>query len=289
MKTGFTFKGRHSDEFGLVMKTSSRPIHPEMKSYTYDSPLTDGVYDFSSANSYGREFYQNRIFTLIMQVYADDLTELQRKISRISVWLTGRGELIFDDTPFVKWNAAVLNSIDYAPERYGRKAILSVSFDVKPFSECIFDTSSGPALDMALSLDKAMPLDMNTALTFSTNTINVINCGTWYVRPTLIFDVSEYSGSFTSLSVECGSKKLSIGGVSSSYNLEKIIIDLEKQTVRDGKGTSLMAYFGGEFFELAPGVNTIHSAGNIAPFKTQVIYTPEFMYDFDMDWGDADA
>ena len=209
--------------------------------------------------------------------------------SPVSVWLTGRGELIFDDTPFVKWNAAVMNSIDYAPERYGRKAILSVSFDVKPFSECIFDTSSGPALDMALSLDKAMPLDMNTALTFSTNTINVINCGTWYVRPTLIFDVSEYSGSFTSLSVECGSKKLSIGGVSSSYNLEKIIIDLEKQTVRDGKGTSLMAYFGGEFFELAPGVNTIHSAGNIAPFKTQVIYTPEFMYDFDMDWGDADA
>ena len=73
MKTGFTFKGRHSDEFGLVMKTSSRPIHPEMKSYTYDSPLTDGVYDFSSANSYGRAFYQNRIFTLIMQIYADDL------------------------------------------------------------------------------------------------------------------------------------------------------------------------------------------------------------------------
>lgn len=289
MKTGFTFKGRHSDEFGLVMKTSSRPILPEMKSYTYESPLMDGVYDFSAANSYGREFYRNRSFTLIMQVYAENLAELQHKISHISVWLTGRGELIFDDTPLVKWCASVLNGIDYAPEKYGRKAVLSVSFDVQPFSECIFDTADGPALDMPIMLDTAIPIDTEAALTFGTNTINVTNCGTWYVRPTLIFDVSESSGCFTNLSVECGGKQLSIGMVSSSYNLKKIVIDLEKHTVKDGNGINLMKYVSGEFFELAPGKNTIKSAGNIAPFKTQVIYTPEFMYDFDADWGDESA
>ena len=131
---------------------------------------------------------------------------------------------------------------------------------------------------------------MLSALTFSTNTINVINCGTWYVRPTLIYDASDHPDPFISLSVDFGDEeKIVLGTFSSSSDIRKIIIDLEKQTVRDGKGNNLMEYFKGEFFELAPGVNTINSAGNITPFKTQVIYTPKFMYDFDMDWGDADA
>ena len=44
---GFTYKGRHSSEFGIVAKTSNRPIVPEQKSYYYETPYMDGEYDMT--------------------------------------------------------------------------------------------------------------------------------------------------------------------------------------------------------------------------------------------------
>lgn len=79
MKKGFTFKNRHSDTFGITMQSKSRPILPEMKAYTYDAPLLDGVYDFSSANAAGRAFFQNRTVTVIMQMTAADINALEEK------------------------------------------------------------------------------------------------------------------------------------------------------------------------------------------------------------------
>ena len=255
-----------------------------MKSYLYESPVMDGSYDFSSANSYGREFYKNRIFTLLMQIYGPSLGDLIQKISRISSWLTGRGELVFDDMPLVCWRASVLNSIDYAPERYGKKAVLSVSFEVEPFSECIFDTADGPMIGMALPLSTPIPLETDKAFAFDTDTIRVINQGTTYARPTLIYEAeNDY---FTYLTVLCSGKMIELYEIPDT---EKVIIDLKNHTVIDGEGNNLMMYFKGDFFELAPGENIIASESNAENMKTQVIYKPKFMYDFEWTGGEDDA
>ena len=140
MRTGFKFKNKHTRDFGVTAQTQSRPIRPETKSQTYETQIMDGEYDFSAANMHGREFYNNRTFQMDIKVIADNLTALQKKLSKLSAWLMGRGELIFDDTPLVKWDAHIVDTIEYKPE-HGRSAVLSVMFKVKPFAGLIFDRS----------------------------------------------------------------------------------------------------------------------------------------------------
>ena len=103
MRNGFIFKDRHSSDFGVTVRTKSRPILPSVKENIVDLPYRDGGYDFSKANPFGREFYNDRIFTVTFNIYADNLAEMQRKLSLLSLWLCGEGELIFDDMPFSKW------------------------------------------------------------------------------------------------------------------------------------------------------------------------------------------
>ena len=280
MQTGFTFKGIHSGRFGIVMKTSSRPIQPELKSSVYDAPLMDGSYDFSAANSYGRAFYKDRTFVIIMQIFAADIYELQKKISRISSWLTGSGILTFDDMPFVKWNASLSTGMDYAPELSGTKAVLTATFDVKPFSEAIFDTQSGVMLDCPLALDTQMPIDISSYFTFTASSsleTEVINLGTHYVRPVFVF--TENKVGISSAYAECGGKRITVSGLGSSPQ-KTITIDTRKHIVTGDRGYSLMRNTDGEFPELAPGRNIIRCGSNIVPCDMQVIYTPLLMYDF---------
>ena len=87
MRNGFYFKNKHSNDFGVTVQTQSRPIKPEMKIQTYDSPYIDGEYDFSTANAYNREFYKNRVFKMNLQISAADMSELNSKITKITTWL----------------------------------------------------------------------------------------------------------------------------------------------------------------------------------------------------------
>ena len=287
MNSGFRFKGRHSKEFGIIMKTSSRPIQPQMKSRTYDAPLSDGSYDFSAANSFNRAFYQNRIFTMLMQLHAPGLRELNRRISKISSWLSGRGILEFDDTPNVQWSAVVINGIDYAPERYGHSAALAVSFETEPFAKGIFNTFDGPVLDIILTLDSAIPIGMAERLTYEggSGTVTVPNCGTWYVRPEIVFDAGE--SAVTYAEIKCGNKKISYSAANGETP-SKVIFDCKNHTAADENGNSLNGGISGEFFELAPGENTVEYSCS-PPAVMTVGYTPEYIHDFETDWGADDA
>lgn len=113
MRNGFIFKDRHSSDFGVTVRTKSRPILPSVKENIVDLPYRDGGYDFSKANPFGREFYNDRIFTVAFNIYADNLAEMQRKLSLLSLWLCGESELIFDDMPFSKWRGKVSDEVIY--------------------------------------------------------------------------------------------------------------------------------------------------------------------------------
>lgn len=267
MRTGFKFKYKHTNDFGVTAQTQSRPIRPETKQYTSEAPLTDGEYDFSEANMHGRRMYKNRTFTMNLKVAADNLTVLQKKLSKLAGWLTGKGSLTFDDSPAVKWDASVDDTIEYKPE-HGKSAVLSVVFKVKSFARLIFSVFDGPCLDDDIFLDDDIPLDMSSYFTFTgtgEKTHKVMNIGEAPVRP--IITVSETTDS---LSLSCNGHTLTVSG--------DCVIDCEKQIVT-GENGSLMSGVSGTFFELASGENIL-TVSNTA--KIEISYEPRYFHDADL-------
>lgn len=278
MRNGFTFNGRHSSQFGVTVKTRSRPIRPEAKRFTMDLPLRDGEYDFSASNPLGREFFYERTFTAAISVFADSLTKLQDKLTAISLWLTGSGQLIFDDIPFVVWKGKISDEIIYMPEHGGRKAVLDVSFRVKPFGFALFGTE-GPTLDCPyLKLDSLFPIGLADIYTFtvtSGNDIHILNFGDRPIR-----GVIKISGCAGNVSLALNDKTLDFTAVGS------VTLDFDAQRAYTQSGEIGV---GGDFFELPPGeciLRVTHS--NSAPLVLALSFTPEYMYGgnpFEADWS----
>ena len=223
MRNGFIFKDRHSSDFGVTVRTKSRPILPSVKENIVDLPYRDGGYDFSKANPFGREFYNDRIFTVTFNIYADNLAEMQRKLSLLSLWLCGEGELIFDDMPFSKWRGKVSDEVIYMPEHSGHKAVMEVSFRAEPFCKCIFDTE-GPALGMPFMLGANIPIDISCLFKFNisgSGDISVYNFGDRPVRP------------IVKLGASARNVTLSMNGKSLAFMSNgQTTIDFEKQNVK---------------------------------------------------------
>lgn len=284
MRTGFKFKGRHSSDFGIVAKTKSKPIVPEQKVYTYDLPGADGEIDMSECNEYGRTMYKSRLIEIELQISAGDLSELQRTAARIAAWLTGKGELIFDDSYGTKWDARVSSDISFAPELAGKKAVMSVVFKTD-MGKATFTTGEGVLLKDCISLDSNLPLDLAEKFKFSLsvgeNNIKIANVGDFYTKP--IFRFSEGAENVT---INCNGKRII------AEDIEKdVIIDCERYIVTDSEGNNLLKKKQGSFFELAPGLNdcSVYVSGAC---EMTVDYVPMTMYDFDfacVDWGDGNA
>lgn len=280
MRNGFTFNGRHTNYFeGVTVKTKDRPIFSSVKEQTYSAAEMDGEYDFSEVS--GHEYFNPRTFVIEFHVSAENLRLLQKKLTALSKWFRGRGELIFDDIPLVKWNVRIFDSVSYMPEHGGHTAMLSVTYKAMPFSELVFDLLEGPVLDSDIELDSDFPLDGGEQyFTFSgAGTYkHVPNVGDAHVKP--VITVTGAVNPF----------KISINGAELTVKRSgDFVIDGVKEQVYSGN-TSLMQYVSGDFFELAPGIdNTMTVSANTT---VQISYVPLFLYDGDFDgtlWGDEDA
>lgn len=275
MRNGFRFNGKHTNEFkGVTVRTTDRPIFPSIKESVVNTDEMNGEYDFSDVS--GHEYFNTRTFRMDLMVVSDNISDLQKSLTELSRWFKGRGTLIFDDIPLVKWNARIVDSVSYKPENNGKKAVLSVSYKVKPFSEMVFDMIEGPCLDDDIELDSDIPIGIDEYFTFSgagTYT-NVPNVGDVHVKP--VINVTGAKSPFT----------ITNNGVGLTVNHSgNFVIDCEKGQVYSGN-TSLMAKTTGNFFELAPETdNTIVITGNTT---VQINYTPKFLYSADLDnmnWG----
>lgn len=279
MRNGFKFKGRHSSEFDVTVKTKSRPVFPSVRANLVELPFRDGEYDFSKANPYGREFYSDRIFTVSVCVNAENISDMQKTLSRISLWLCGEGELIFDDMPLVVWKGRVCDEVIYLPEHQGRRAVVEVSFRVRTFGECIFD-SDGPFIDDVIALGECIPLDISAGLKYTIKKsaeLTVYNFGDRPIRP-----VVNLSNSSRAVSLSNGEKTLSFTVTGAAT------VDFDKQRVLcDGKNIEVT----GEFFELPAGTSTLYVTNSSqSELLVEIRYTPHFMYGNhfeDLDWGDA--
>lgn len=281
MRNGFTFNNRHSSLFGVTVKTKSRPIRPEAKSFTLDMPCRDGEYDFSSSNPHGREHYRGRVFAFSLAICAETLRDMQKKLSDISLWLCGSGELIFDDIPLVRWSGKIIDEIIYLPEHGGKNAMLDVTFKAQPFGECVFDTD-GPKLLHEIRLDDELPIGLDECFTFSASqskSVDIINFGDMPVMP-----VISITGGSGNIGLILGDKML-------KFNVSgDTVVDFEHQCVLSGEENKAV---GGEFFEFVPGHNDLEIvAPGINGLEFTVRFTPQFMYAADFEnteWGTVNA
>ena len=267
MRAGFKFRNKHTGDFGVTAQTQSRPIRPETKKQIFETPYADDDYDFSEANMHGRKFYKSHTSKMDLKVAADNLSALQKKLSKLAAWLMGKGDLTFDDSPLVKWDADVEDTIEYKPE-HGKSAVLSVLFKVKSFAKLIFDVIEGPYLDDEIFLDDDIPIDTSSCFTFSgtgRHSHVVMNIGDAPVKP--VITISGASGSVT---LTCNGHKLTVGG--------NCIADCEHQHVTNNDG-SHMENVSGTFFELAPGENIITVSGTST---IEVKYEPRYLHDADL-------
>lgn len=279
MRAGFRFNGRHSSVFGIDFKTKNRPMNAEMKVYTEDTTLSDGELDFSESNPYHRAFYKDRIIDITVFITSIDLRDLQKKLSRVAAWLRGSGELIFDDMPYTIWDAKVTGQISYAPKIQGRVAEIDVSFRARPMARCTFDIQ-GPVLDEEMVLDENIPIGMDEYFTYSFTGIkyamNILNVGTWHVRPVITLKCASGIND-TTLSLNGNSLGLNGGG---STTVE---IDCQKQTLITEYG-SMLGSVTGAFFEMQPGKNHLTVIRNgTNEMQIGISYTPYFVYDADFD------
>lgn len=306
MKTGFTYKGIHSDTFGITLKTQDRPIIPSVKSKSYSALCMDGSYSFDSANPYKRGFYDERIFLLALQIHGENLSDLERKMSGIAVWLIGSGELIFDDTPFVKWQARCSDNISFAPEIRGKKAVITVQFTVYPFARSIISTLSGFTIDADIPLDFNIPIGINSLYTgiltssaaseTKSVSIAVPNIGDRPARPVITVSAPEGaavpSAYFTKVTLSNGENTLTVSNRGSTGTIQSLSVDFERQSL-SSNGT--VTGIEGEFFELPAGntyinvtMDTVNQTLSSVDYTVTVDFTPEFVWnlDFDtVDWG----
>lgn len=278
MRNGFTFNEKHTSEFNVTVKTLDRPIFPSVKEIVSSADDMNGEYDFTEVC--GHEYFNTRTFKIQFAVLADNLRELQKQLTALSRFFKGRGTLIFDDIPTVKWNVRIIDSVSYMPENGGHRAVLEVTYKAMPFSELVWDIIDGPCLDDDIELDSDYPLDAAEYFTFNgTGTYtNVPNVGDVHIKP--IITVTGATAPFT------------IGNNGKNITINRsgdFVIDCEKELVLKDD-TSLMTGVTGEFFELNPGTdNTITISGKAT---VQINYTPQFLYDADFDgteWGDENA
>lgn len=288
MRTGFTYKGVHSSKMDVTMRSKSRPVLPEVRQSLLTLPSADGSLDYSSANEYGRAMYEDRVFSVMLYLATEDVYTLQRAVSKVAVWLSGSGELIFDDMPDAVWDASVINEIDFAPELDGRKAILTVNFRVKPFSHALFDISQGAVLDDDIVIAADIPLDFNASTSFSvpgTGEFNAFNYGSAPVRAKFVISPINPETVPGVITLSCRGRTVT---TNYAFTLPGTVeVDMEKRSVVCG-AVNASGYVTGEFFELLPGDNAVtFTESNGAEYVIDVIYVPRFIYN--TDWSVKDA
>ena len=148
---GFSFNNRHSSEFEIFMKSDDRTLLPAKTQAAYMIPGRDGTYDSSDFD------YQNRIITVQIAFFGseNDMESLRKKVRDIAKWLSGQGNLIFDDEPDKAYTAKVTSGISLS--QIVRQGQATVSFDCQPFAESIeyqtvTKTITATTDDMAVSV-----------------------------------------------------------------------------------------------------------------------------------------
>ena len=267
---GFIFRGKHSyRDIGVKVDVTDLPISPPKKTeFEEGIPYRDGSIDFSETG--GRVFYKDKTMQVTCYLINSNTVKRNKQIERFVSWINGgKGELILDDMPFVKWIATPIEVEDMTImlQRAGKT---TVAFRCEPFNQFIYDTNGIPlGTDIALDTDVAIgwPLNHYTDITSGTNTFTIENEGSAAVRP-----VFELNGKFKSITIKVGGNELKY-----EHDATSITVDCNLFSCFEN-GVNTTNYSDGDFTELSPGENkiTVEADGE---GTMQIVYNPLFFYD----------
>ena len=151
MEGWFRFKGKSSEEYGILLASAPQRTRPTRRVKEITIPGRDGVLteDEGTYEAY--------------TISVECSTRGTERIEEIIEWLTGHGDLIFSTEPDRIYKASIYNKISFADMIYLYNSFL-LQFKVQPFKYNAY-----PEGDL---------LELTAAST-------IVNHGTFYSRPTI--------------------------------------------------------------------------------------------------------
>lgn len=245
---GFTYNGKHSSEYNLIITTKSISLLPTLKKREisiagYNIPL-----------DFGNNTYEPRMVQIDCSILAKNIPELKQKIRRIAGWLAcGKQKLTFDDEHDKYYMAKIYSEIDV--EKVIHCGTLSIIFECEPFAYFQYNVND-IILDTYIPLDSYIRLDDRYSYNVTGNTsFEIHNFGTYEVRP-----IINITGSFNTLSITINGKTLNYNETVSNNT---VTIDNNKYTVKKDSENKLSVVTGdlNTFLTLPVGVNNVSVFG----------------------------
>lgn len=221
---GFTFRGKHSNEFtGLVVKTINNPLLPPKRVQKVNVMGRDGEYLFEDG-------YINKNLEFRCSLAKGTIYERRQVARDIASWLSASGELVLDNEndktyKVVKTVCDVSLVVEQAWDEF------NITFETEPFQYGGLKT---------LSFDNPSTVIVNNQGTYEAETIISIT-GTGSVT------VSSLAYSFT------------LTGMTGKLNL-----DSKKMLVYSDAKINGISKHSGNFIKLKPGNNTITVTGSVS-------------------------
>ena len=199
---GFTFNGVHSSAFGVV-HTVDRPGMPKAKTDFVSRMNVDGSDDFT-ASLKGKPLYEDRVFTVQLQVKTTNTK------SAIAKWLMVPGWLSFDDEPDKYWMAKCYGGLSFVPKLYGRYVEYDIEFRVEPFAYGAPETYSDGTLTLQAGTYYSDYLVITTQGTLSVHK-NQNNGDMFGISKAMDFEIT-------------------------SSSVGTMVVDFHNHTIKDGNG-----------------------------------------------------
>lgn len=161
---GFKFRGKHSNDFNIGTRSIDRTVLPEKRRIEYTIPGKSGTLEFES------DLYEKREISMVLGLMKTETwEELRLKAREIAGWLTGYGQLIFDDEPDKAYEATVYNSIGIEQLMLLPKGTINIAFECQPFAESV-------------DLNRIVEINANRRNVTVENKGNVKTCGTIIIK-----------------------------------------------------------------------------------------------------------
>ncbi|ABO51107.1 phage putative tail component [Desulforamulus reducens MI-1] len=240
---GFSFKGRHCSEYGVIMRSKNRPILSGVNDSYLQIPGRHGTYLFGGELA-------DRTIDLECAILAGSLPDLRSKFREISSWLYSpkRENLVFDDELDKYYLAKLDGQIDVEQARATGK--FDLKFRCEPLAyggdiENLFINDQVTVFNQGTY--EALPLFQSTFIQPATEWR--VNKATEYIRVVRGFAPGDV------LEVNCATGAILLNSV-------RILESLDWQN--------------SIFFAFPPGEHTL----NIAPAgvcNTKIIYKPRWL------------
>lgn len=258
---GFSFKGKHSSEFNIGVRSVDRSFLPGKRKKQIIIPGMSGSIDFDD------DTYENRpIEVEIGLIKIFNFVDLRQVCREVAGWLNGSGKLIFDDEPDKYYLASIYSPSGIKQLPLSPRGIVGISFECQPFAYMAVDTGEDLTWEQAdfpwITDAYWNMVESYQFVATGTKSFTFNNPGTREINfksPQGSKSLIKINGSWTNLNISLNGNILTYTQPSTG---ELIIDNVEMETTLNG--TNALSAIDGdieEFLEITPGDNIISISG----------------------------